>query len=522
MTPEPPLPPARRHRPDTGFRRRALETPGRESFRDALSRIPDLDEVSETPIGPPDPVDPVVPPAEAAAETAPQDAPEEATGPLVAAVAAAAARSQAARGSAPGVVATADGPRPPRPPWWRRLAFAAAIVALVASIPGLSYAGYHLVSQSTDGKTGPGAASPSEPGYQELVASTPTALLIQNDATGIPINLTFLSLAGDKGGSVIFIPLDTMVRKKAFGIDRLRSSYAMTSAGHDAGIKQLVLQTAALLNVGIDEVLELDDAGWSRMTAPVAPLKIFNTDPLDLLGTSMLSGDTAVPANLVGPYLAATRPGEDDTSRFPRQQELLRSWFAAVAASNRPDAVPGETGTGLGFFARTFSAGEVTYNTLPGQFFTIGKKTLYARDDQGIRDLIGEAVPAPDPAFPGSRTTVRLLNGVAAAPIPHEITRKVVQFQGSVSVVGNGPSFGTAKTSIIYVDPRKRAFAELLFKELGATGVVRRDPQGPDNVDLTVILGKDLLGDQVATTTTSTPAGQPGLTSTTAAPTGGT
>ncbi len=403
-------------------------------------------------------------------------------------------------------------PASPRPTWFRRVGFAVLLIALVASIPGLGYAGYRLVSQSTDGKQGDAGAAPADPGFEELVISTPTALLIQNDAKGVPVNLTFLSLAGDKGGSVIFLPLDTTIPKPAFGIDRLRTAFTMTGGNHTASAQQVAYQAASVLNVGIDDVFEVDDRGWSQLVAPVAPFGLFNSDPLNLNGTAMPAGEIQIAADLVGPYLTATRDGEDDLSRFPRQQELLRAWLAAVAGSSRTDAVLGETSTGLGRFIRTLAAGDVTYNTLPGKFTVdtaFGNQARYTPDNAAITDLIAEAVPAPDAAYPGSRTTVRLLNGVAAAPIPTKITRKVVAYKGTVTVVGNGPSFGRDKTTIVYANPVQRTYAQILMTALGGTGTIRLDRQAPDNVDVTVVLGRDLLGDQQATTTSTIPTGGP-------------
>ena len=498
MTPEPPIPPTRRNRPDPAFRQRALggpppvpppkvEAPSppapRESFRESLARIPDIEDQANGPASPEPVKKPEAPPGPVAAPAEP---------------AARAAGSQTSTAS--------------RPPALRRAGFAVLLFALVASIPGLGYAGYQLVSQSTDGKDGASGTAPADPGYEELVISTPTALLIQNDAKGVPVNLTFLSLAGDKGGSVIFLPLDTKIPKPAFGIDRLRTAFTMTSGDHTAAAEQVAYQAASVLNVGIDDVFELDDRGWTQIVEPVAPIGFFNSDPMELNGTAVPAGDVQITADLVGPYLAVTREGEDDLSRFPRQQELLQAWLAAVAGSTRADAVPGETSTGLGLFIRTLAAGDVTYNTLPGKFTvdtTFGEQTRYEPDNAAITELIAEAVPAPDAAYPGSRATVRLLNGVAAAPIPTEITRKVVAYKGTVTVVGNGPSFGREKTTIVYANPAQRTYAQILMTALGGTGTVRLDREAPDNVDVTVVLGRDLLGDQQATTTSTIPTGGP-------------
>src|SRR5699024_8480839 len=115
---------------------------------------------------------------------------------------------------------------PPRPPWWRRAGFALALVALVVAIPVLGRAGYRLVRDSTDGDLTDSSRSPEDPGYEELVTSTPTSLVVQKTPEGALSSLTFLSLPrGANGGSVVFVPIDTAIPEPGFGVDRLRSSY---------------------------------------------------------------------------------------------------------------------------------------------------------------------------------------------------------------------------------------------------------------------------------------------------------
>lgn len=391
-----------------------------------------------------------------------------------------------------------------RQPWWRRLGFAAAVLLLAASIPVLGREGYRLVAQSRDGTVGPGAPGPQDPGYEELVTSTPTALIIQKDSAGLPVALMFLALSnGDAGGSVIFVPLDTEVPEPGFGVDRLRTAYSAVAHDPVGATSQLSGQTGKVLNVGIDETFELDDRGWSQIVASVAPLTIDNPEPIDLASGTLASGQVSLAAEQVGPYLAAVRPGEDGVAAFFRQELVLRAWLSAVATQG-DGAVSGE----LARYINTLARGEVTFATVPGEFAGgFPEPIRYEPDASALNDLVTELVPAPVAPAPGARITVRLLNGVQPGGFPGDIIRTVVSMQGSVAVLGNGPSFGRTETTVLYSDPAKEAYARALLDALGGTGEVTQDPSLSDLIDLTVILGSDVIGDNpsgTASTSTST------------------
>ncbi|HRW39653.1 MAG TPA: LytR C-terminal domain-containing protein, partial [Aquihabitans sp.] len=514
MPPEPSTPPSR-PRPGADLRRRALgldpssgtvapapapapaATPRREPLAAALARIPDLHPgegvdgrpsepvrvdpaVAPEPSGP-RPVATLVPSAEisgavVAPPPEPEPDPEVGAGPEPSDE-----RPRRAR-------RTRTAP-PPRPPWWRRIAFAVALVVLIAAIPALGYVGAQLIADSKAGSFTGSSANPSDPGFEAPVDPTPTALVIQKDAEGVPTALTFLSLGGaDGGGSVIFIPLETEVAVPRFGIGNLKLAWEATPRDQPAaGIERLTSQVALLLNVGITETIELTDASWEQLTAPVAPIQIQNPDALDLgFGTTVPSGAAEVPAAFVGPYLSATLPGQNDLARLVRHEALWRGWLDQVAASTAPDAVPGETTAGIGRFARALADGPVDIQTLPVEQAK-DPANLYLVDSSAVKRLVTEAVPSPTAAAPGTRFTVRLLNGVSADAIPGEVVREIVGRGGAVTILGNGPEFGTDETEIVYGDPRNADVAKLVATSLGATGSVRLDREAPDTVDLTIV-----------------------------------
>lgn len=510
MTTEPPPPPSRRARPGADARRRALgleppaaapstadpsvvtSPPTRESLVASLARIPDLDRA-----GAASPADATPDPG--SPSTAGASAPMDATGAGHAPVqfdspipAAPSRRERRAK-------AEPDAPAPSgrsRPPMWRRVAFAVVLVALVASIPVLGVTGAELISQSTAGNVRGDQLGPEDPGYEARVEATPTAVAIQFDDEGTPNGVTFMALSGvDGGGSVVFVPLDTEVDEPSFGVDKLRTAYRVVSDRPTLARERLASQVGRLLNVGVEEIIDLNDDSWEQLVAPVAPLTIDNPDEIMLAdGTVLPTGEVTIEADQVGPYLAAGGFDGNDLNRMNRHDVLWRAWMDAVRASGAESALPGESTAGIGRYARVLAAGPVAFDTLPVEQVQ-DAPTLYRADRSAVRALVTDAVASPTAAVPGSRFNVRLLNGVAADAIPGAIVRQVVGLGGAVTVLGNGPSFDTDETIVVYGDPADEGVAELVASTLGATGEVRLDREAPDTVALTIVLGRDILGD---------------------------
>jgi hypothetical protein len=389
---------------------------------------------------------------------------------------------------------------------WRRVAFAVVLVGLVAAIPVLAYAGSQLIAQSKDGDFAGTTKVPTDPGYEASVDPTPTAVAIQYDGDHQPIGVTFLSLAGGEGGgSVVFVPLDTEVSEPSYGVDRLRTAYEVVAKRPTVARERLASQVGRLLNVGIDEIIDLDNASWEQLVAPVGPLTIDNPDQVDLGFAGVIpSGQTTLQPAQVGPYLAATIDGESDLNRMARHEAVWSAWIEQLAASGEAEAVPGESTAGISKFAEALAGGPVTVETLPVNTLP-GAPPTFRIDTAEVNKLITDTVASPTAAVPGSRFTVRMLNGVAADAIPADLVRQIVSRGGSVTVLGNGPQFDTEKTEIVYANPAKKDLATLVAKSLGATGKVRLDREAPDTVDLTIVLGKDVLGD-------ATGSGTPGAT----------
>jgi len=388
---------------------------------------------------------------------------------------------------------------------WRRAAFALAIVVLVAAIPALALAGYRIISNSRAGQFTSTDADPTAPGYMAQVDRTRTAAVIQYDAKHVPVGVTFLSLASPKGGGgVIFFPLGTEVPGPRDGINRLRDAGAVLASKPDQVRDRTALGVAALLNVGIQDVIEVDDARLAALATPVAPLVIDSPEALQLRdGTTVASGRVQLTAAQIGPYFAATKRGETETAQLNRSKALWTAWLAQVKASTAPAPVGGETTAGMGLYLLQLAKGNSTIETLPVVADGgTGSAQRFKPESAGITRLVTELVPSPTGAAPDFRYTVRLLNGVSAGEAPSSVTRLIVRVGGTVTVVGNPPSFGQERTSVVYADPRMKDKATYLLRALGGTGKVVLDREAPDTTDLTLVLGRDILGAPPPTTTT--------------------
>jgi anionic cell wall polymer biosynthesis LytR-Cps2A-Psr (LCP) family protein len=369
----------------------------------------------------------------------------------------------------------------------------ALMVVLIVAIPVLVYAGSQTVLHSRAGKVAARNLDPSAPGYVAIVEPTPTALLLQRDAEGAPISATVVALGtGDAGGSVLFVPLDTNLVTPVLYVDRLRTAYA------HGGEASLVGVTGKMLGMGFDRVVDLSDADWAELVAPVSPLRFDNPIPLQVGETAFPEGPIELPADQVGGYLAAQVYGQDDLDRLDRQQLVWRTWLQQIAESGAEGAVPPTT-NGLGPLIETLSRGETTManldvvpsaQTAPEDGVTI----TFDPQVDGILDQVTDAVPAPISPGLGGRYSTKVLNGANGEPIPDELLRTLVRDGAQIDAIGNYAEFGAKETRIEYRSPRLKETAEKVRDTLGG-GKIHFDAETNDPVDLVIVLGSDALSD---------------------------
>ncbi|CAN5663070.1 hypothetical protein BH20ACT2_BH20ACT2_11740 [soil metagenome] len=387
----------------------------------------------------------------------------------------------------------------------RRAAIGAALVFLVAAVPTLGYVGYRTVADSRGGQVLDPVTDPAAAGYQALVEPTPTALVVHADDEGDLAALTVLSLGPEgEGGGAIFVPVDTVAGNPENDIDRLATAY-------DRGLEVLRAEAGAIVGTGFGEVIEVDDARWAELLAPVGPLSVRNPEPLrsdPTLGESTVlfeAGDVTVAPDEAGRYLSTGASDDGDLDRVLRQQLFWQAWVDAVEAAGADSAVPGEGTGGLRRFVGGLASGPAELEILSLEVDPIsssdGGPARYLPDISAIAEQLVAVVPFPTAPVPGGRVRTRLLSGVEGSGPPEELAEPLVLAGAEISVIGNAGRFGAGSTVVEYYSVTREDEAERLVEALGAGEAVFVEGSG-DSLDVTVVVGRDLLDEG--------PGGSPG------------
>lgn len=394
-----------------------------------------------------------------------------------------------------------------RPGWWRVAAFVALEVVLVAAIPLLAWVGFRTVLDTTAGTAVDPELDPDEPGYEAFLEPTPVALAIGVDGDDALSWLAVLALGGpdEQGGSVLLLSPSTLLATDAPS-GRSPQSPAATLAGvwAEGRERALTLAVADLLGAGIDDHAVVDPERLAVLVAPVAPLDVTLAD--DLPGFE--PGDVRLDADEVAELVQLRAQGESDVARLVRQEEVWRAWLGAIASAEDPNAVPGETTTGLGRFIRGVAAGRAVVDSAPvvaeivevavvddegAETGEVEEVEVLAADVEALRNLVEERVPFPIAPRPGMRPRVRVLDGTGTPGLSVRVARDVVRAGGQVTVVGNADRFDLDVSRVVYFDSRLADEAAAVGAALGIDAVQQADGPNPDDlVDVTVVVGTDL------------------------------
>ncbi|HET6835817.1 MAG TPA: LytR C-terminal domain-containing protein [Acidimicrobiales bacterium] len=407
----------------------------------------------------------------------------------------------------------------PAPPAWgrspealrrRRRLVLAGMAALLGGGVALTVVGVNLVRNSTAGRYVEPTAGPDDPGYQAYVVPTPTMAVVQRDADGELVGVAVLAIeSSDDGGAVIVVPASTLARANRPadpGTDTTTGTAdasgeppTMADVYRQGGATDVVAAVADLLAVAIPEHLEVDDARWASLVAPVAPVEL---QLIERVG-EWRAGEVSLAAEDVGPFLGARAAGESEAGRIDRQADFWTAWLPLVRDAG-VDALPGEVDAGIGRFVRGLADGSPSIVPLPGEATggDDGAPEAFVPHGDRMAELVVRAVPYPVSPSPDRRVRVRLLNGTTDPELTGAAAGRLVRGGAEITIAGNAPTFDETETLMLYgrADLRDKA----LWLAAGFGGAqVERDPAASggatddDEIDVTVILGadaRDLIG----------------------------
>ena len=362
------------------------------------------------------------------------------------------------------------------------------IVFLVA-IPLFIWDATNAILNSTDGDFSEIVVDPTQPGYESYVIATPAHLTLGVDESGNLSLVAIISLGpNDLGGSLLLLNPKTDIKQ----------GETITSIFESGNVKEVEKSLMEFLSIGFTTTNLMTSSNWDAYTASASPLSVVLDDPLheEILAGQFFSFEstccpyevtTSVESSDVGNFLSWADPAGSGSLRLLRQEGFWQEWIEKLSAEVNVSAVPGEVDAGFGRMVWGLSRGEmvivqISQSSTPEATFV---------DESVIRDVVLEMVPFPMPSSPEARTTVRLLDAVGGLDLAGDYSAGLVREGAQILIIGNASEF-TGETELIYHDADNSETVET-FKEILGGGVIYYEPLTDSAVEITVIIGKDLV-----------------------------
>ena len=345
-----------------------------------------------------------------------------------------------------------------------------------------------LVEATWRSHTGGRVSGAAAPATRAVGPVPPTALLVQQDASGAAASITLLVAGpGGRGGHVLMIPPGTMTELPSFGLDGLGRSLAL------GGPPLLQNALENLVGVKLDPLTVLRDPQLAALVRPAGPLTVdlpARVESVDAAGrVSVLwdEGQATLAPDDVPRFLAVQGQG-NDLARLVRHQVFWTSWLARLRQA--PAAVPAAP-DGLKRVVTALVAGTVSFDTLPVEAIDAGNagSDVYRVRQSDLDSVLKSALPGA----PVGRVRVQILNGSGALGVAEQVASRLVPTGARVVLTGNADSFAYRQTQVVFYERSKQAAALAVQKALGAGRLVfSRRPL--DVVDVTLVIGKDFKG----------------------------
>jgi hypothetical protein len=335
------------------------------------------------------------------------------------------------------------------------------------------------VLRSDDG----GAAAPARSAPPGRSRGSGTLLLGHRGADG---RLDLLLVVGSQGSSssVLMLPVATQVEVPSLGPQALAD---LPDDGNGALVQTTV---GNVLGVAIAKTVMLDDAHLDAALAAAAPIPVDLHHSVEFAGSrdaAIPAGAHQVPTGDAARLLVGRQPGSE-LDRLVTVQDVVEGWMRRL----RDPAVARRTlaaQPGLAALVAAARASDRRTDTLPVQSVATGGGEQFEVRSGDVRRSVATAFPGAQ-LDAGRRPRVEILNGTGAVGLAQGISAHVVPAGGQVTLTGNVPGFGVAKTQVVYYRSHDRAAARRMLAALGC-GALKAAGTPIGVVDVTIIAGAD-------------------------------
>lgn len=321
-----------------------------------------------------------------------------------------------------------------------------------------------------------------------------TLLLAWEAGEGGSAALVLLGAAPETSrGGALLMPGRTQVEVPSFGSQTLAT--ALGSAGADG----VALAVENALGYDVGAALELDEAAWTALLEPTAPLEVRLRDPVQLGDRSFGTGRQMLTAAEAARVLVTPQEDSGELDHLVVVHAVLEGWLARLdgdALGLTEEALTDRLRAGDDRAGRTLevldavSRRRVSFDTLDVVSMGLPEGEGYTLDEEGAAEELGLLFPGLAFRPDGDRVRVEVLNGTGRAGIAFEAAERVIPAGARVVLSGNAARFGLEKTLVVLQDARFEADGRRLIDALGA-GELRmaRDPVGV--ADVTIVVGSD-------------------------------
>ena len=368
-----------------------------------------------------------------------------------------------------------------------------ALVVLVA----LVWVGWRSAMRITGGRdelvTDPEAA-----GYVAEVRPTPVDLVAVTGDGGELISMLLVVSTPGRSSAVPLSPQLTLWDFEGAPPGSAQEIFA------DGGLEALRLRLGADLGFGTTGGVVVPGSALVQLASTVGPLTIDLSDDVfagepdaepDDVELRYPAGELELEPEVVDDFLAFGGYREADPNRALRSGEV---WQALLEGVDPASAAALGDGEDLERFSELFgelSEGEVSFQvvpTTPLELYIVPPVTIHRLDAEAMPEWASTHVPFPVAAYPGQLASVAVLDGTGQDGAIETVSPEIVSAGAQISLTGNAESFDVATTRVEYGAGEARGAAEDIAEVLGVQAQQVEEQRA--DVDVTVVVGKDLLG----------------------------